>query len=158
MDLHMLLNPEESASLSRSAKKRKLRNGETMTVVRPTCHLARLPLELLADVLSYMRTPKEVLALSRCSKYFCATLVGNPAASFIWRDARQRCVPTAIPEPTQNFTESSYAAFIFDGGKCDVRTCFSGEFPCPQVQRRHVESTANSCTIHLLYVLASADL
>jgi hypothetical protein len=92
-----------------------------MTVVHPEpCYLFRLPVEVLAEVLSYTTTPKEILALARTSKRLCKILT-DERASFIWRAARERCIPSSIPDPTQQFTESSYAAFIFDGGTCYVR-------------------------------------
>ncbi|KAH9917185.1 uncharacterized protein B0H18DRAFT_1035800 [Fomitopsis serialis] len=95
------------------------------TIERPPCRLAGMPLEILAEILSYASTPATVLALARCSKYFCHTLVNNPSTTFIWRNARARCrldryVIRELPEPLHNFTESSYAAFVFDGGKCEV--------------------------------------
>jgi hypothetical protein len=85
------------------------------------CCLTRIPMELLAEILLYMPSTKCVLALARCSKYFCATLVYNKSSVFIWRNVRASSKPYAIPDPTPNFTEPAYAAFIFDGGECEVR-------------------------------------
>lgn len=65
-------------------------------------------------------TPRDILALARTSKYFCATLV-NPAHAGIWKEARLQ-FPIKIPEPTPNFTEPAYAAFLFDHGVCEVGT------------------------------------
>ncbi|THG98552.1 hypothetical protein EW145_g7408 [Phellinidium pouzarii] len=79
--------------------------------------VSTLPLELLAEILS-STTPKEVLALARCSRYLCTTLVGNYSTAFIWKNARKSCIPP-IPDPTPNFTEPAYAAYIFDGGPCE---------------------------------------
>ncbi|EKM58120.1 uncharacterized protein PHACADRAFT_206959 [Phanerochaete carnosa HHB-10118-sp] len=81
------------------------------------CLIGTLPLELLVEILSYT-TPRDILALSRTSKYFYATLVTNPASGFIWKKARARYEP-AIPNPTPNFTEPSYAALLFDTGPCE---------------------------------------
>ena len=86
---------------------------------RPPCYLDQMPLEILAEILSYVPSPANVLALARCSKYFCHTLVNNPSTTFIWRNARKCCVPR-LPEPTANFTEASYAAFVFDYGRCEI--------------------------------------
>ncbi|KZP02971.1 hypothetical protein FIBSPDRAFT_808192, partial [Athelia psychrophila] len=80
--------------------------------------LSRLPIELLAEILLYFTSTKVLLNVARSSKDLCLTLV-DPASSFIWRGIRGSCcVP--IPDPTPNFTEPAYAAFIFDGGECEV--------------------------------------
>ncbi|TDL28712.1 hypothetical protein BD410DRAFT_760244 [Rickenella mellea] len=85
---------------------------------KPDC-ISRIPMELLAEILS-STSPKDILSLSRCSRYFCHTLANNRSATFIWRHARLSCVPSPIPDPTPNFTEPAYAAFIFDGGTCEA--------------------------------------
>lgn len=104
-----------------AAKKRKTADVEPANEVPlRSCYIHRLPAELVADILSYMTTPKEILNLARCSKFFCDTLT-HKDSSFIWRRARKRCIPEPIPEPTPNFTEAGYAAFIFDGGRCTAR-------------------------------------
>jgi len=82
-----------------------------------TCHLLQLPLEILAELLSYTRIP-DLLSLARTSKYFCRMLC-NPGSSFIWR--RARIDPDflfVIPDPPPNMPEPAYAAMIFDRGKC----------------------------------------
>ncbi len=84
------------------------------------CYITRLPFELIAEVLLYTRSPKDVLALARCNKFFCATLVSK-SSDYIWRYTRNNCKPAPLPEPSQIFTEVSYAAFVFDEGKCEVR-------------------------------------
>lgn len=88
------------------------------------CHLGKLPLELLADVLSYMPSTRDVLALARTSKQFCSILVNNPATVFIWRHARARCVLGAIPELLPGMGEATYAALLFDSGICEVRKTY----------------------------------
>lgn len=85
------------------------------------CHIARLPVEILAEVLSYTR-PHDILALARTNKYYCNTLAVNAASTFIWKRARANFTPSPIPDPTPNFTESSYAAFLFDRQPCEVRS------------------------------------
>ncbi|OBZ67539.1 hypothetical protein A0H81_12447 [Grifola frondosa] len=85
-----------------------------------SCSIARVPVEILAEILSHVLSPADILALARCNKYFCATLVNNPSTTFIWRKARECCVPYPVPDPTPNFTEASYAAFLFDGGQCEI--------------------------------------
>ena len=88
--------------------------GATMTK-----SIKDLPLELLHEIFLYMPSPKCVLALARCSKDFCNMLVRNESM-YIWKTVRATAKPVAIPDPTPNFTEPAYAAFIFDGGKCEV--------------------------------------
>ena len=86
-------------------------------------YLSHLPLEILAEVLLYT-TPRDILAVARTSKFFCNTLV-DPSSEFIWKGARTRNSPIAIPDPTPNFTEASYAAFLFDYGECEVHCLLS---------------------------------
>lgn len=59
-----------------------------------------LPYELIAEITSYFRT-SDLLALSRTSKWFCATLI-NPTAAWMWRRARERCIPIPLPDPNAN--------------------------------------------------------
>lgn len=68
-------------------------------------------------ILKHTSSPKDVLAVARCNKYYCATLVENTDSMRIWREVRRNA---SIPDPTPNFTEASYAAFLFDGGECEV--------------------------------------
>ncbi|KAI0763106.1 hypothetical protein BD413DRAFT_215713 [Trametes elegans] len=84
------------------------------------CHLARLPFELLAEVLSYMRSSRDVLALSRTSRHFREILVDNPATDFIWREARARCSTGPIPDPLPSLSEARYAAFLYNSGRCEI--------------------------------------
>jgi len=82
------------------------------------CYLGQVPLEILAEILLHTASPREILALSRCSKFFCANLVNNPSTTFIWKQLRSKFHD--IPPPTENWTESSYAAFLFDETTCEV--------------------------------------
>jgi hypothetical protein len=105
----------------RPSKRRKV----TINTANPTAstsptRITCLPLEILAEIFSYISSPRTVLALARSSKFFCATFT-SPTADFIWR---ARCASSPIPDPTPNFTEAAYAAFIFDAGVCDVRSRF----------------------------------
>ncbi|KAJ6541129.1 hypothetical protein B0H10DRAFT_2137610 [Mycena sp. CBHHK59/15] len=77
----------------------------------------RLPFELIADILLYTASPKDVLAVARCSKFLCKTLLREDSA-FIWRSVRMHCTSGPLPDPLPNFTEASYAALIFDIGNC----------------------------------------
>ncbi|KAH9941639.1 uncharacterized protein BXZ73DRAFT_41589 [Epithele typhae] len=93
-------------------------NGHSKST--PECFIASVPLEILAEMLSYTVSPRDVLAVARTCKYFCAALVNNPSTTFIWRQARARCLPKPIPDFPSNFTEASFAAFLFDHKTCDV--------------------------------------
>ena len=84
--------------------------------------LELIPLEILAEVLSYMNSPKDILSVARCSKHLCATLL-NPSNVMIWHRARRDCVVPDLPPPLPGWSESAYAAFVFDGGHCYVRYC-----------------------------------
>ncbi len=116
-----------------------------------------LPLELLAEVLSYVPSTRDILAVARTSKHFCAVLSNNKATDFIWRQARARCQPQPIPDPTPDFTEASYAAFLFDSKTCEV--C---ELPSPGIKGsvdvldRSVRRGRRSCTIPSPCALVSA--
>ncbi|KAG1760577.1 hypothetical protein EDD22DRAFT_900451 [Suillus occidentalis] len=92
------------------------------------CYFPTLPLELLAEILIQTNSPRDVLSVARTSKLLCSTLVCNPAADFIWRTVRKNCLPRALPDPTQNFSEAAYAAFVYDGGVCDVCKQHTKEF------------------------------
>ncbi|CCL99618.1 uncharacterized protein FIBRA_01636 [Fibroporia radiculosa] len=108
-----------SAPARKPAKLAKRKHKHRNLGDSPPSYLDQTPLEILAEILSYCTSPRDILALARCSKLYCSTLVNNPATEFIWRKARARCVPEPIPHPTPNFTEASYAAFLFDKGKCE---------------------------------------
>ena len=48
--------------------------------------ISTLPLELISDIL-LRTTPKDVLALARCSRYFC-NLLTDPKTIYIWKATR----------------------------------------------------------------------
>jgi len=126
-------------------------------VPEPQCYLSRIPIELLAEILMYMPSTQTVLALARCSKYFCATLVNNDSSVFIWRNVRATSKPYAIPDPTPNFTEPAYAAFIFDCGECEVcRVGFSFGDSDLTLSGRYARIKLPPCTCHSLCGLACA--
>ena len=101
-------------------KKRRTQHQQESEIAPPASRdvISTLPWELIAEILS-MTSPQEVLALARCSRHFCDSLAVNPRSKRIWVNARKHCKPP-IPDPTPNFTESAYAAYIFDGGPCEV--------------------------------------
>ena len=111
-----------TSSKRRGKKSRKTQNT-TEEVNSGPCHLARVPIEIISEILSHKCSPRDILSLARCSKYFCNTLV-QPSSASIWKKARARCLPTPIPDPLPNFTEASYASFLFDGGECEVCLSF----------------------------------
>ncbi|KAI0261582.1 hypothetical protein BC834DRAFT_458879 [Gloeopeniophorella convolvens] len=78
-----------------------------------------LPVEILAEVLSHVNSPKDVLSVARCNKNLRATLL-NPSNVVIWRRAREQCIVPGLPPPLPGWSELAYAAFIFDPGCCDV--------------------------------------
>ncbi|KZT03856.1 uncharacterized protein LAESUDRAFT_728854 [Laetiporus sulphureus 93-53] len=104
----------------RSQKRPRINRNAAATALQQLrrCYFDKLPLEILAEVLSYVPS-QSILAVARCSKTLCSAFVNNPSTAFIWRQARERCDPP-VPDPTPNFTEASYAAFLFDGGRCEV--------------------------------------
>lgn len=85
------------------------------------CLILTLPFELVAEILLYSKSPRDLLAVSRTCKHFCDTLTGYRAA-YVWKNARLDCLPRPLPEPLAGQAEHSHAAFIFGGpGKCEVR-------------------------------------
>jgi hypothetical protein len=76
----------------------------------------RLPIEIIGEILRYTSSPRDILSVARCSKSLCKLLLSE-SADYIWRDRRKF---VGLPEPTNNFTEASYAAFVFNEGECDV--------------------------------------
>lgn len=75
-----------------------------------------LPVEILTEILKQTST-EDVLAVARCSKRLCRFLVGNTNSDFIWKTVRRAA---NLPEPTPNLSEAAYAAFVYDGGPCEV--------------------------------------
>jgi len=94
----------------------------------PSCLIIKLPLELFAEILLYTASPRDVLSVARCCKFFCATLL-NPSSSYIWKGVRTT-YPVPLPDPISTFTEASYAAFMFDAEPCEVRCSTSPSMMC----------------------------
>ena len=83
--------------------------------------VTRLPFELIAEILLYSTSPADILSLSRTCKHFCATLVQNPVAAFIWKQVRAQTTPP-VPDPTKlGFSEPQLANFIYGEGNCTAR-------------------------------------
>jgi hypothetical protein len=49
----------------------------------------------------------------------------TPSAAFIWKKTRKVAVPEPMPDPPSTLPESTYAAMVFDGGKCEVSETLS---------------------------------
>jgi len=109
----------KSAKRQRKNEARKVAAGVEEAAPSPiTC----LPFELIAEILLYSATPADILSLSRTCKHFCATLVQNPAAAFIWKRVRAQATPP-VPDPAKlGFSEPQLADFIFGGGSCTVHS------------------------------------
>lgn len=118
---HIAAIPCQSAlQMAGSKKARSTVHKKASDEVLPSpCRITQLPLEILAEILLHTASPRDVLAVARCSKFFCATLVNNASTVYIWK--RLRAKFDNIPDPTPNWTEASYAAFLFDEPVCDVR-------------------------------------
>ncbi len=116
--------------------------------------MALLPVELLAEILSYV-TPREVLAIARCSRHLCETLI-NPRLTYIWRYARRNCPGAALCDPTPNFIGQAYAAFGFDGGVREVCRSFLGwtrfTVSCCVSCNRRAERRSIGCTDRSVFV------
>ncbi|KAJ7155483.1 hypothetical protein C8R43DRAFT_1000071 [Mycena crocata] len=98
-------------------RSRKSKQGSG-SVLPASAFLLGLPFELVAEILLYTASPKDVLAVARCNKYLCNTLL-REESGFIWRSVRMNCLPGPLPDPhAVNITESAFAALIFDGGDC----------------------------------------
>jgi hypothetical protein len=91
-----------------------------LDIYPPKCYLSLLPFELLAETLIYTQSVTAILAVARTSRHYFATLTRGKLAAFIWRDARVIGIEGPIPDPTPNFTEYSYACFIFGRSNCSV--------------------------------------
>lgn len=98
--------------------KRKKKNHGTLPSekTKPLCYFFYLPIELIAEVVSYLTSPAELLALTRTCKRLCNLLV-NPNTKFMWKAARERFDPP-VPEPLPWQTESSLAAILFGPTRC----------------------------------------
>ena len=85
--------------------------------------LMLLPVEIIAQILIYTRSTRDVLAVARCSRHLCAILV-DPSNASIWSAARKDSAWRTMPDPPSSMPEPAYAAFVFDGGKCEVSFTF----------------------------------
>jgi len=110
--------------MGRAAKRQRKNETESVPADTETATplITRLPFELVAEILLYSKSPADILSLSRTCKHFCATLVQNPVATFIWKRVRSQTTPP-VPDLTKlGFSEPQLANFIYGGGKCTVRS------------------------------------
>lgn len=116
-------------------KRRKLDPGcfpsprEAKSTSQPS-RLDVVPVEILAEIFCYVTSPRDVLSVARCNKKLCATLL-DPSNVIIWRHARSNCIVPGLPPPPPSWSESAYAAFIFDTGNCHVCRIHSYPFFIP---------------------------
>ncbi|KAJ6588847.1 hypothetical protein B0H19DRAFT_1101444 [Mycena capillaripes] len=102
----------------RPRKRNRKSNKSNSESTLPSAHIFSLPFELIAEILVYTASPKDVLTLARCSKSLCNTLL-REESGFIWRSVRSNCLPGPLPDPQAiNLSESAFAALVFDGGNC----------------------------------------
>ncbi|KAF8911292.1 hypothetical protein CPB85DRAFT_1435042 [Mucidula mucida] len=101
---------------SRRAKRFKKAVPPAQTAPK-TCYFTKLPFELIADILQFTQSPRDVLALYLCNKYLRDTLL-RKESDFIWRYMRLHCQPSPLPDKPSSMTEASYAALVFGGGMC----------------------------------------
>ena len=120
-----------------------------------TSLLTSLPFELIAEILLYSTSPADILSLSRTCKHFCATLVQNPVATFIWKHVRAQTKPP-VPDPTKlGLSEPQLANFIYGGGKCVVRAPLPSHSSHTQLSRSRC--VAKSRTICMRRFLPGYD-
>ncbi|KAF8345305.1 hypothetical protein F5887DRAFT_951858 [Amanita rubescens] len=94
--------------------------------------LMLLPAEIISQVLIHTRSTRDVLAVARCSKYLCVMLV-DPSNATIWSSTRRntgQSLYRGMPDPPSGMTEPAYAAFVFDGGKCEICREYTKEKYC----------------------------
>jgi len=106
---------------SQAAKKRRLKKVEAECATRRSGQerFAMLPLEMIFEILSFLPIA-DLLSLTRSCSFFARLLTNNPSTQFVWRDARKRYRPRPIPDPAPNWTEVSYAAFLFGPARCEA--------------------------------------
>ncbi|KAF9265624.1 hypothetical protein L218DRAFT_1075713 [Marasmius fiardii PR-910] len=110
--------PSQHQKQHKKKKSRATRKSQLIDLP-PECRLSKLPVELLAEILLYTKSPRDVLSVARSCKVLCYTLLHH-SNQFIWRYCRMNCKPEPLPEPVARFTEAAYAAFVFDTSNCEV--------------------------------------
>ena len=111
--------PEKRQKFALHEIARQLGEHTDTSMALPRSYLDHIPLEILAEILSYVNSPQDVLSVARCNKHLCATLL-SPSNETIWRRARRHCIVPGLPSPLPGWGEPAYAAFIFDAGNCYV--------------------------------------
>ncbi|KAI0044945.1 hypothetical protein FA95DRAFT_1608108 [Auriscalpium vulgare] len=122
-----LLSNDAAATVSTEAapkppRIRKKRRTTRRTDAKPTSShpsLDAMPVEIIAEILTHVPSPREVLAVTRCNRHLHAML-RNPGNASIWRRAREQCHVGEMPAPPPGMSEPAHAAFVLDGGTCEV--------------------------------------
>jgi len=123
-------NNAEEAAQPRKKVRLQLEDSCDVSANMPEPHIFKLPLEIIGEILILTGSPRHILAFARTCKHFCYTLVGE-GAQYMWRRARRgpQCSfpksgigsDISLPDPPKSFfSESAYAAFLFDPGPCEV--------------------------------------
>lgn len=107
-------NVQDSAPGTAGGASSSAHGRNSSPVEKPTATILELPFELIAEIMSYLRS-SDLLALARTSKSFCHTLV-NPGASWLWRRARERCMPEPLPDPNGDFVDKPRRVHGVNGG------------------------------------------
>ncbi len=92
--------------------------------------LMLLPVDIISQILIHTCSTRDVLAVARCNKYLSVMLV-DPSNATIWSSTRRntgQSLHRGMPDPPSGMTEPAYAAFVFDGGKCEVGVLYSLPF------------------------------
>ncbi|KAF8136000.1 hypothetical protein K438DRAFT_1738533 [Mycena galopus ATCC 62051] len=147
-----------TTSHRRPRKRSRNSKGNPGPALPVSAHILSLPFELIAEILLYTASPKAVLAVARCSKYLCNTLL-RTQSNFIWRSVRNHCLPGPLPDPLpMSLSESAFAALIFDGGACSscgkmtqnmfsswsLRVRFCSRPECKESFAKNVRAVTNS--------------
>nr|GAT60455.1 predicted protein [Mycena chlorophos] len=121
-----------------------------------------LPFELVAEILLYTRSTKDILATARTCRFLCNTLLRKESES-IWKYARAHILPAPLPDPKDaGLSEAAFAAMLFDYGPCancgrnsqnmlssfSLRIRFCSRPECPQAwSPTNVTHVANIATL-----------
>lgn len=100
---------------------RKSKHTQARGLVKPDkpSFLFQLPLSILTRVLDLL-LPIDILSLSRVCTALRRGLSRDGCLWGKWAEARDRFAIARMPDPPEGVCEIEWAAFVFDGGKCQV--------------------------------------
>ncbi|KAF7297294.1 hypothetical protein MIND_00962600 [Mycena indigotica] len=105
-------------SRNRPPTKRRRTSTEKNDVTNFKPVFVNLPFELVAMILVFTQSTKDVLAVARTCKFLCNTLL-RPENVSVWRKARETSHPAPLPDPMRaGLSEPAFAAMLFDMGPC----------------------------------------